>query len=403
MKKIRKTVVLAYSGGLDTSVIIPWIIENYNFEIVAFVADVGQSRKDLLGIKEKALASGAKSVYISDLREEFIKNYIYPMLQSGSIYENGYLLGTAIARPVIAKSQVELAEKINADFLSHGSTGKGNDQVRFESAYFSLSSKFAVIAPWREWNFSSREDLLNYLVKKKIKTNATVKKIYSRDENVFHISTEGGELEDLSNSPSKNCWTWTSSPKTSTNVPESILIEIKNGIIISINNKKMTLLDSLEYLNKVGSKHGIGRIDIVENRLIGMKSRGCYETPGGTIINKVLRTIEELVLDRDSLKWRSLIGLELSYLIYDGKWFTPLRQSLLSALTPFIKLMNGFVELELYKGTITVKKRSSNNSLYSKNFATFGKEKIFNQYDANGFIRIYSLPSRIRNLKKHDS
>ncbi|CAL4041917.1 Argininosuccinate synthase [Buchnera aphidicola (Tetraneura ulmi)] len=400
MKKIKKTVVLAYSGGLDTSVIIPWIIENYNFEVVAFVADVGQSRKDLLGIEEKALKSGAKSVYISDLREEFIKNYIYPMLQSGSIYENGYLLGTAIARPVIAKAQVELAKKINADFLSHGSTGKGNDQVRFESTYAALSSQFNVIAPWREWDFSSREDLLNYLNKKKISTTATAKKIYSRDENIFHISTEGGELEDLSKSPSKNCWTWTSSLKSSASSPESVSIKIENGRIISIDNKKTTLLDSLEYLNKIGSKHGIGRIDIVENRLIGMKSRGCYETPGGTIINKVLRTIEELVLDRDSLRWRSMIGLEMSYLIYDGKWFTPLRQSILSALTPFIKLLNGCVELELYKGSITIKKRYSKNSLYARDFATFGKEKTFNQFDANGFIRIHSLSSRIRNLKK---
>lgn len=403
MKKKKKIVVLAYSGGLDTSVIIPWLKEKYNYEVVAYVADVGQSRKDLLGIEEKALNTGAKDVYIFDLKKDFVENYIYPVIQTGAVYENGYLLGTAIARPLIAKGQVKLANKLNADFLCHGATGKGNDQLRFEMAYSALSPNLKIIAPWREWNFNSREDLLNYLLKRNIPTTATLQKIYSRDENILHISTEGGVLEDLWNRPDENCWSWTTSPNNSiSDSSESILIEVYEGIIVSINNKKLTPIESLEYLNTVGSKHGIGRLDIVENRIIGIKSRGCYETPGGTIINKVLRSIEELVLDRDSLKLRTYIGLELSYLIYDGKWFTPARQSLLSAMQVFTKLISGTVIIDLYKGSVVIKSRKSKNSLYSRDFATFGKEEVYNQIDASGFIRINSISSRIRALKNNN-
>ncbi|CAL4042111.1 Argininosuccinate synthase [Buchnera aphidicola (Anoecia corni)] len=401
MQKTQKnTVVLAYSGGLDTSAIIPWIKENYSYEVIAFVANIGQSEKDLIDIKKKAIYSGAKQCYIYDLRYDFVTKYIYPMLKTGALYEKQYLLGTALARPVIAKAQVELALKTNSIALCHGATGKGNDQIRFEMAYAALAPKLKIIAPWREWKISSREELITYLKNKNIPTTTTVEKIYSKDENCWHISTEGGQLEDPWKEPNIDCWSWTKDPKKTSSNPEKVLISIQNGEIIKINNKKLNPLECLNLLNSIGSHHGIGRVDIVENRLIGIKSRGCYETPGGTIMNIAIRAIEQLVLDRESFKWREQIGLEMSYVIYDGRWFTPLRQSLQSAANSLSNVINGEVVLELYKGNVIPIQKKSHNSLYLKKYATFSQDDIYNQKDAQGFINLYSISSRIRSLNK---
>ncbi|WP_343184070.1 argininosuccinate synthase [Buchnera aphidicola (Ceratovacuna keduensis)] len=401
-KSIKK-VVLAYSGGLDTSVIIPWIKENYKSEVIAFVANVGQSKNDLNDIKKKAIMLGASKCYVEDLRKEFIKNYIYPLLHSGSIYENNYLLGTAIARPIIAKKQVELAIKINADALCHGSTGKGNDQIRFESVYVSLAPNLKIISPWREWNLKSRIDLLKYLKNKKIKTNYNKKKIYSKDENIFHVSTEGGLLEDVWNSSEKkDIWSLTKDPLESEEKPKYLKIKMLNGYIKSINNKKFSLLKSFKKLNKLGSIHGIGRIDFVENRLVGIKSRGCYETPGGTIISKIVQSIDQLVLDRDCMRWKNVIGSEFSYLIYDGKLFTPFGKILKKNIKFYSKFITGTVLIRLYKGNVVVLKKKSIKSLYSKKFSTFNNSNFsYKHSDADGFIKLFTMPYLVRSIKKN--
>ncbi|CAL4318147.1 Argininosuccinate synthase [Buchnera aphidicola (Thelaxes suberi)] len=400
MNKYKK-VVLAYSGGLDTSVIIPWLKENYNAEVIAFIANVGQPSDDLIGIEKKALLSGANSAYIVDLREDFVKNYIYPTLHTGAIYEGEYLLGTAIARPIIAKNQVNLALKLGATSVCHGATGKGNDQIRFENVYTSLAPQLKIIAPWREWNLASRSDLIKYLKQRNISTEATLQKIYSKDENIFHTSTEGGILEDINNEPIKDCWSRTNDPIITPNNPRKIHLKIKNGYIHSINKKKYSYVKGLEKLNKIGSQYGIGRIDIVENRLLGIKSRGCYETPGGTIIVKALQALEQIVLDRESFKWKKQIGLEMSYVVYDGKWFSPLCQSLIDAVQTFNNVMTGEVTIQLFKGNINILQKSSPYSLYSKNYASFETNKLYNHSDAEGFIKIFTLPSKIRALKKN--
>ncbi|WP_343189121.1 argininosuccinate synthase [Buchnera aphidicola (Chaitoregma tattakana)] len=397
-----KKVLLAYSGGLDTSVIIPWIKENYKSEVVAFVANIGQSEDELKNIEQKAIMLGADKCYVKDLRKEFIKYYIYPLLQSCALYENNYFLGTSIARPIIAKKQVELANEINADALCHGATGKGNDQIRFESAYISLAQDLKIISPWREWKFKSRLDLLKYLKQKNIKSNYNEKKIYSRDENIFHLSTEGGELENLWNSSEKeHLWSLTIDPVAAKSKPEYIKVKMVNGYINSINNKKFSLLNSLQKLNKIGSSHGIGRIDFVENRTVGIKSRGCYETPGGTIISKIIQSLDQLILDRDCLRWKNVIASEFSYLIYDGKWFTPFRKVLLKNIKFFAKFLTGTVIVRLYKGNVTVLKKKSQNSLYSKEFCTFNDENFtYKHSDADGFIKLLNMSSLIRSMKK---
>lgn len=395
-----KIVVLAYSGGLDTSAIIPWLKEHYNVKVVAFVANIGQNKKELEEIEEKALKSGAYKCFIMDLREEFVRDYVYPVLKTGALYEGSYLLGTAMARPVIAQAQVNLALKLGAEFLCHGATGKGNDQVRFETTYAALAPHLKVIAPWREWKLRSRESLLEYLSEKNIPTTATLEKIYSRDENIWHISTEGGMLEDTWNISNQDCWIWTTDPKLAPVKSEYILITVERGCVIAVNNHRLSPVKCLEELNKIGAKHGVGRIDIVENRLIGMKSRGCYETPGGTIMSTALRAIEQLVLDRESFKWRENIGLEMSSVVYDGRWFAPLRKSLQAAADSLSNEINGEVGLELYKGTVVAVQKKSPNSLYSKDFATFGEDEVYHQSDAKGFIRLFSLSARIRAIKK---
>ncbi|GIU40572.1 argininosuccinate synthase [Shewanella sairae] len=394
-----KKVVLAYSGGLDTSAIIPWLKETYNnCEIVAFCADVGQGEAELEGLYEKAIASGASECYIVDLKEELVADYIYPTIATGAIYEGTYLLGTSMARPIIAKAQVEVARKVGADAVCHGCTGKGNDQVRFEGCFAALAPDLKVIAPWREWEMVSREDLLDYLAERNIATSASATKIYSRDANAWHISHEGGELEDPWNEPSKGVWTMTVAPEDAPNQPEYVSLELEQGKVTKVNGEAFSPYKALMVLNEVAGAHGVGRIDITENRLVGMKSRGCYETPGGTVMFAALRAIEELVLDKTSREWREQVGAQMAHLVYDGRWFTPLCESLLGASKPLADLVNGEVVVKLYKGHASVVKKRSPNSLYSEEFATFGADDVYNQKDAEGFIRLYSLSSRIRAL-----
>ena len=396
-----KKIVLAYSGGLDTSAIIPWLKENYGgCEVVACVVDIGQDREDLKGVEQKALRSGATECYVVDAREEFISDYVYPVLQTGALYEGTYLLGTSMARPLIAKALVDVANKVGADALCHGATGKGNDQVRFESAWAALAPHLKVVAPWREWNLRSREALLDYLKERDIPTTASLEKIYSRDENAWHISTEGGVLESPWNAPNKDCWVWTVDPKEAPDQAEEVTVTVKKGKVVAVNGEAMTPFQCLETLNKIGSKHGIGRIDIVENRLVGIKSRGCYETPGGTIMMAALRGVEQLVLDRDSFKWREQLGLEMSYVVYDGRWFAPLRRSLQASAEALAEEVNGEVVLQLYKGQVTAIQKKSANSLYSEEFATFGEDEVYDHSHAGGFIRLFSLSSRIRALNE---
>ncbi|MDZ7868721.1 MAG: argininosuccinate synthase [Rheinheimera sp.] len=398
LKKGVKKVVLAYSGGLDTSAIVPWLKDNYDCEVIAFVADVGQGAEDLEGVEQKALNSGASSCYVVDLKEQFVNEVIYPTLKAGAVYEGQYLLGTSMARPIIARAQVELALKLGADALCHGCTGKGNDQVRFEGAFAALAPQLKVIAPWREWEFNSRQSLLNYLAEKKVPTTATATKIYSRDANLFHISHEGGELENPWNEPSEQVWMWTNSPEQAPDKAEYIQLSFAKGELSAIDGKAVSGVEAIEQLNKAGSIHGVGRIDIVENRLVGMKSRGCYETPGGTIIVAALRALESLVYDRTSLKYREEVGLEVAQLVYDGRWFTPLKDALFAASNSLAEQLTGDIVVKLYKGQVTVAKRRSPNSLYSEAFATFDGDEVYNQKDAAGFIRLYSLASRIRAL-----
>lgn len=397
-KKQYKKVVLAYSGGLDTSTIVPWLKENYGCEVVCFVADVGQEREDLDGIEQKAIQSGASKCIIKDLREEFVKDYVFETFKTGAIYEGSYLLGTAIARPVIAKAMVECALEEGADAISHGATGKGNDQVRFESAVAALAPNLDVIAPWREWDLQSREELLAYLQERNIPCKATLKKIYSRDANVLHISTEGGELEDTWNAASENVWVWTTDPQKAPNEPETFELTVKNGIVTEYNGQAMTPFEIITKLNEIGAKHGVGRIDITENRLVGMKSRGCYETPGGTIIYKALRAVEDLVLDKTTRIFREHLAVEFAQLVYDGRWFTRLREILMASADELAKDVNGKVVVRLYKGNCDVIQKSSPNSLFNFDFVTFGADEVYDQHDAEGFIRLYSLPYRIRAL-----
>ncbi|EIN5959691.1 argininosuccinate synthase [Vibrio cholerae] len=401
MSKVQvKKVVVAYSGGLDTSVIIPWLKENYDCEVVAFVADVGQGDEELKGVEAKALSSGASECYIVDLKEEFVKEYIYPTLKTGAYYEGKYLLGTSMARPVIAKAQVEIARKVGADALAHGCTGKGNDQVRFEGAFAALAPDLHVIAPWREWDLRSREACLDYLAERNIPCAASLTKIYSRDANAWHVSTEGGVLESTWNAPNEDCWVWTVDPEQAPNEAEYVTLQVAHGEVVAVDGEAMTPYNALLYLNQKGAKHGVGRIDIVENRLVGMKSRGCYETPGGTIIMEALRAVEQLVLDKTSFEFREELGIKASHLVYDGRWFTPLRQAVFAAADELAKDVNGEVVIKLYKGQAVATQKRSANSLYSEDFATFGADEVYDHSHAGGFIRLYSLSSRIRALSQ---
>lgn len=399
MSEVKK-VVLAYSGGLDTSAIVPWLKENYGCEVICFVADVGQGEAELEGVEAKAIASGASECHIVDLKDEFVADYIYPTLKTGCIYEGTYLLGTSMARPIIAKAQVEIARKVGADALAHGCTGKGNDQVRFESCFAALAPELKVIAPWREWDLTSRESLLDYLAERNIPCSASLTKIYSRDANAWHISTEGGELENPWNEPSDQVWTITASPEQAPDKAEYVSVLVEKGAIVGVNGERYSPYECLMQLNAIAAPHGVGRIDIVENRLVGMKSRGCYETPGGTVMVAALQAIDELVLDKTSRKWKELLGNEFAHLVYDGRWFTPLKASVLAGAEALSEYATGEVVLKLYKGQVTPVQKRSPNSLYSESFATFGADEVYNQAHAEGFIRLYSLSSRIAALNK---
>jgi argininosuccinate synthase len=392
-------VVLAYSGGLDTSAIVPWLIEHGDYEVHAFVGDVGQGDAELHGIEEKALTSGAASCHVADLKAEFVADYIYPSLIAGVTYEKKYLLGTAMARPVIAKAQVDFAKAIGADAVAHGCTGKGNDQVRFEAAYAALAPDLHVIAPWRTWHFESREDLLEYIASKGVPCDAGPTKIYSRDRNLWHVSHEGGSIEDPWSPPPGDAWQMTAPLDMTPDTPQEVHLVFKNGHATSLDSDALAPHDLLAKLNLIAGEHGVGRVDIIENRLVGMKSRGLYETPGGTVLVEALQALAELVLDRDTAHALQQLGLTYADLLYDGKWFTPLRSAINAFAADIAPKLTGEVVVKLYKGHATATKRQSPFSLYSEAFATFGADDVYDQKHAEGFIRLHALPQRIAAIK----
>jgi len=393
-----KKVVLAYSGGLDTSVIIPWLRENYGCEVIAMAANLGQG-EELEGLEEKALRSGASKIYIEDLRREFIEDYIYPTMQAGAIYERKYLLGTSFARPIIAKRQVEVALREGADALAHGATGKGNDQVRFELAYKALAPDLKIIAPWREWELRSREDEVDYAASRGIPVPVTKEKIYSRDRNIWHLSHEGGPLEDPWNEPEEDLFQLTVSPEEAPDEPTYVELEFESGIPVKLNGEPMGSVELLETLNSIGGANAIGRTDIVENRLVGIKSRGVYEAPGGTILYTAHAELESLVLDRDTLHYKDIVAQRYAELVYFGKWFTPLKEALDAFVKATQRNVTGTVRLKLYKGNCTVVGRKSPYSLYRGDLATFGEDRgVYNQKDASGFINLFGLQDLVRAM-----
>jgi argininosuccinate synthase len=399
-KKDVKKVVLAYSGGLDTSVILKWLQDEYNAEVITFTADLGQG-EEVEPAREKALAMGIKpeNIFILDIQEEFVKDYVFPMFRANAIYEGEYLLGTSIARPLISKKQIEIANKMGADAVSHGATGKGNDQVRFELGYLGLNPDITVIAPWREWDLNSREKLLAYAAnhgitidKKHLDENGNpAVSPYSMDANLLHISYEGLSLENPNAEPEESMWLWSVSPEKAPDEAEYITISYKNGDPVSINDKEMSPATILRTLNEYGNKHGIGRIDIVENRYVGMKARGCYETPGGTIMLKAHRAIESITLDREAAHLKDELMPKYAKLIYQGYWFSPEREMLQAAIDATQKDVEGTVRLKLYKGNVIVVGRESTKSLFSEAHSTFEEDEVYNQKDAEGFIRLNAL------------
>ncbi|XP_042482625.1 argininosuccinate synthase, chloroplastic-like isoform X2 [Macadamia integrifolia] len=395
--KLNK-VVLAYSGGLDTSVIVPWLRENYGCEVVCFTADVGQGIKEMEGLEAKAKASGACQLVVKDLKEEFVRDYIFPCLRAGAIYERKYLLGTSMARPVIAKAMVDVAKEVGADAVSHGCTGKGNDQVRFELTFFALNPELNVVAPWREWEIQGREDAIEYAKKHNVPVPVTKRSIYSRDRNLWHLSHEGDILEDPANEPMKDMYMMTVDPKDAPDKPEYVEIGIESGLPVSLNGKELSPAFLLTELNEIGGRHGIGRIDMVENRLVGMKSRGVYETPGGTILFAAARELESLTIDRETMQVKDSLALKYAELVYAGRWFDPLRQSMDAFMEKITETTTGSVTLKLYKGSVTVTGRKSPNSLYRQDISSFESGQIYDQADAAGFIRLYGLPMRVRAM-----
>jgi argininosuccinate synthase len=395
---IRKA-VLAYSGGLDTSIIVPWLKETYGCEVVCFCADIGQG-EELSGLEAKAIASGAAKLVLKDLRQEFAAEFLFPMLQAGAVYEGQYLLGTSIARPLIAKWQVRVAEEEGADAVAHGCTGKGNDQVRFELTYKALNPALKVIAPWRQWTIRSREDALAYAEKHQVPVSATLRSIYSRDRNLWHLSHEGGPLENPAQPPEAAMFQWTTPPEQAPDQAEEIEIGFERGIPVSLSGLKMAAAPLVEAVNALGARHGIGRVDLVENRLVGMKSRGVYETPGGTILFIAHRELESLCLDRDVDHYKAHVALDYAELVYYGKWFTTLREAMQAFIAETQKTVTGWVRVKLYKGNVTVTGRASTESLYREDFATFGQDEVYNQRDAEGFINLFGLPMKVRAMRE---
>ena len=397
-KQDIKKIVLAYSGGLDTSIILKWLKNEYGCKVVAFSADLGQG-DELDPVREKALATGADKVYIDDLREEFVKDFVFPMFRANAIYEGHYLLGTSIARPLIAKRQMEIAAKEKCDAVSHGATGKGNDQVRFELAYYHFDPSIKVIAPWRMWDLNSRQALIDYAKKNDIPIPTIKKRPWSSDRNLLHISFEGGILEDTWAEAPEEMYVLTKSPEKAPNKPQYVEIEFKNGNAVSVDGEKMTPAQLLAHLNYLGGQHGVGRVDLLENRSVGMKSRGVYETPGGTILREAHSAVEQITMDREVMRIRDSLIPEYAKQIYAGYWFSPERQMLQTLIDDSQKCVNGVARVKLYKGLCrTVGRKSETDSLFNLDFATFEKDQVFNQADAEGFIKINSLRLRIRSL-----
>lgn len=397
-----KKVVLAYSGGLDTSVIVPWLRNNYDgCEVICFCADVGQE-EELDGLEEKAIRSGASKLYIRDLRDEFLRDFVFPTMQAGAVYEREYLLGTSFARPLIAKHLVEVAELEGADAVAHGCTGKGNDQVRFELTVMALNPKLRVIAPWREWEIRSREDALAYALEFNVPVSATEKSIYSRDRNLFHLSHEGGLLENPWNEPEEAMYQLSVSPMDAPDEPEVIEIGFDKGLPVSLNGETLPPVELFQRLNKIAGRHGIGRADIVENRLVGMKSHGVYETPAGTVLRRAHQALESICLDKHTMHYKDFVAVKYAELVYNGLWYTRLREALDAFVQFTQELVSGVVRLKLYKGNIIIAGRKSDFSLYREDYASFGEEDVYNQQDAEGFITLFGLPMKVEALLNID-
>ena len=395
-----RTIALAYSGGLDTSIIVPWLKEHYpGAKVICVAADIGQG-DELDGVRQKAIASGADACYIEDLREEYVRDFIFPTLRAGAVYNRKYLLGTSMARPLIARRQVEVARQVGADALAHGCTGKGNDQVRFELTYMAFAPELPVIAPWREWDIRSREDALRYAAEKGVPVAATLTKIYSRDRNIWHLSHEGGQLENPATAPAEDMFQLTADPVTAApDTPDTVTITFEQGTPVAVDGAPLGPVDLLERLNVLGARHGVGRIDLVEDRLIGMKSRGVYETPGGTILYAAHSELEQLVLDRRTLAAKDVIAPRYADLVYEGRWWTTEREAYDAFVNVTQARVSGTVTMRLFKGSAQVVGRESPHALYDERFVTFGEDDVYQQSDAAGFIRLYGLSQRVRALK----
>ena len=395
----KEKVVLAYSGGLDTSIIMTWLKENYDYDVIAVCCNAGQ-KEDFDAIEKKAIATGASRAYTVDLREEMITDFIWPTLKAGAIYEGQYMLGTSMARPLMAKKLVEIAEKEEAFYIAHGCTGKGNDQVRFETTIQALNPAIKIIAPWRFWDLHSREELIEYAKSHNIPINQSTEKIYSRDENIWHISHEGGELENPWNEHYETIHVLSVPPEKAPDTPEYVDIDFEKGVPVGINGEKMGPIEILEKLNEMGSRNGVGTIDIIENRLVGMKSRGVYETPGGTILFAAHTGLEQLILDRDTTQYKAIVAQKFAQLVYDGLWYTPVREAISAFVDVTQKEVTGTVKMKLYKGTAYPVAKKSPYSLYNEEFATFSKDDVYDQSDAEGFINLFALPLKIRAIQK---
>ena len=394
-----RTIVLAYSGGLDTSIIVPWLKEQHpGAKVVCVAGDVGQG-DDLEAVKAKALASGADACYVEDLREEFVRDFIFPTLRAGAIYNRKYLLGTSMARPILARKQVEVAREVGGDALAHGCTGKGNDQVRFELTYMTFAPELPVIAPWRQWDIRSREDAIEYAKAHNVPVAATKEKIYSRDANIWHLSHEGGNLEDPNSVPNEDMFQLTTSPFAAPDTPEDVTIGFEQGTPVSVNGQVLGPVALLEALNAIGARHGIGRIDLVEDRLVGMKSRGVYETPGGTLLYAAHSELEQFTLDRRTLAAKDAMAPRYADLVYEGRWWTTEREALDAFVNVTQQNVTGSITLRLYKGNVIVAGRQSEYALYDEAFVTFGEDDVYEQSDAAGFIRLYGLSNRVAALK----
>ena len=395
--KIKK-VVLAYSGGLDTSVIVPWLKENYGCEVICYTADIGQG-EELSGLPAKSVATGASKIIIEDLQEEFAKDYLFPLLRSSAIYERKYMLGTSVARPLIASRLVWAAQQEGADAIAHGCTGKGNDQVRFELTAMALDPRLKVIAPWREWDIRSREDAIAYAQARNIPITTTLKSIYSRDRNLWHLSHEGGILEDPWAEPEEEMYQMSVSPEAAPEQAEHVVVDFEHGYPVKVNGRALSPANLIKALNEIGGRHGVGRIDLVENRLVGMKSHGVYETPGGTILLAAHRELESITLDRETLHYKDVVAQRYAELVYNGQWFTTLRKALDAFFDATQEHVTGSVRLKLYKGNVISAGRKSLFSLYREDFATFGQDSVYDQSDAEGFITLFGLPLKVQAMR----